>query len=591
MDHLYIEISSENGAETEFFTTIKSFTALYVYLFLEKPKTIKLCFVLSKNLHNFGKIKLNSELLKRELTENDIICNDSTSEQHILDLHLPLYGKNGDTFIAGMCAVCREIIHQSDKKELLGFKESCLLAPAEASIWTRYFEVDIVRVLCGTLTKIENNIECSDFPIECVHFENHMNEPVRMHNIYKLARERANEQGSSNVEDNDGHRKKVTIECKIPKEQLAIDHKFAEGVSFTIADLILYPYIRIIFHCYTGMLDKFPLTKRWLHEVDDFEPKCAHILKECCIFPSGFAKTGCWNLPKCDAFSLYKSDPKRYKPRNRIFTEQKEVDVALNKLQSLGISFNSISDCRYDQFNVDWDHIEPSHAVSSALPINRLERKRQQLENLANAVVSLSNPGYRIIDFCSGTGHLGLLLALQLPECTVILLENKPFSLQKAKERARELNLRNVKFYQSNIDYFNGHFDIGCSLHACGTATDIVLAQCHRVKAMFVTCPCCYGSLQPMPHIKYPLSKEFRSVLTEKEFLYIAHTADQAHALGTLNCSPETTMQGQLCMDIVDTDRKLQAENIGYKVTLTRLKPENCTPKNRLLVGKYCNDN
>lgn len=291
-------------------------------------------------------------------------------------------------------------------------------------------------------------------------------------------------------------------------------------------------------------------------------------------------------IPKCEATSLYKSDPKRYKPRNRIFTDQKGVDAALNKLQSLNIPFTSISEWTYDNFTINWQNIEPSHAKSSALPEKRLARKRQQLENLANVVVTLAKPGDRIVDFCSGTGHLGILLALKLPQCTVILLENKSISLQRAKCRTTELQLKNVIFYQSNIDYFEGKFDIGCSLHACGTGTDIVLAQCQRAKANFVCCPCCYGSLQPMPHIKYPLSKEFRSVLSENEYMYIAHTADQAHALGTLNCSEEHTRQGQLCMDIVDTDRKLKAESAGYNVILTRLKPEDCTPKNRLLVGR-----
>lgn len=291
------------------------------------------------------------------------------------------------------------------------------------------------------------------------------------------------------------------------------------------------------------------------------------------------------NIPDCDATSLYKSDPKRYKPRNRIFTEQTEVDATLNKLEILNIKFNSDSCTSYGQSIIDWQQIEPTHAESSALPQERLLRKRQQLENLANAVVSLAKAGERIIDFCSGTGHLGILLALQLPHCVVILMENKAISLQRAKQRAKDLNLKNLRFYQCNIDYFEGNFEVGTSLHACGTATDIVLQQCRRARAKFVCCPCCYGSLQPMPHIQYPLSEKFRQVLTEKDFMYIAHTADQAHALGTLNCKPETTRQGQLCMDIVDTDRKIQAEESGYEVILTRLKPEDCTPKNRLLVG------
>lgn len=591
IDQLYIEIELTTGDgiyenASEIFTTIKSFTALYVYIYLGKPENIKLNFVLSKIAEEDGKIRIRPELMGRELTKDKILCTDSIKEQAILDLHLPVYSKEGDTFTAGMCAVCREIILRhpyAEMRKLLGFKESCLLAPSEASVWTRFCEVDIENALSEILKCTEKGGVLVDLPAECVRFENHMSCSVRMHNIYKLARERAN--GES--------QKKVTIECqKVPKEQLDIEHKFAEGVNVSIADIILYPSIRLIYHYCDGMLAYFPLTRRWMEEIDGYDSNCRMVLNEYCIFPN--VDKGCKHvlkIPKCDVTSLYKSDPKRYKPRNRIFTEQKEVDAALLKLESLksmlGIEFTSKSQTTFNQFKVDWERIEPSHAESSALPEKRLQRKRHQLENLANAVVSLSKQGDRIVDFCSGTGHLGILLALQLPLCTIILMENKSISLQRAKQRARELNLKNLRFYHCNIDYFEGSFDIGCSLHACGTATDIVLTQCRRAKAKFVCCPCCYGSLQPMPHIRYPLSKEFRSIITEREFMYIAHTADQAHALGTLNCSPETIKQGSLCMDIVDTDRKLLAENAGYSVTLTRLRPEDCTPKNRLLVGSF----
>lgn len=296
-------------------------------------------------------------------------------------------------------------------------------------------------------------------------------------------------------------------------------------------------------------------------------------------------------IPDCEATSLYKADPKRYKPRNRIYTSQLELEAALSKLSSLQLQFNSDSEHTYGQQLIDWEQIEPTHAKSSALPKERLERKRQQLENLVNAVVSLAQPGDRIVDFCSGTGHLAILLALKLPNCTIIVMENKAFSLLQAQKRSNELGLTNCVFYQCNIDYFVGGFKIGVSLHACGTATDIVLQQCRRVKAHFVCCPCCYGSLQPMPHISYPLSKAFQKVLDTKDYLYIAHSADQAHEMGTTNCKPETTLQGLHCMSVVDTDRLLQAEEAGYQVILTRLKPEQCTPKNHLLVGRFVKQN
>lgn len=104
-------------------------------------------------------------------------------------------------------------------------------------------------------------------------------------------------------------------------------------------------------------------------------------------------------IPDCEATSLYKADPKRYKPRNRIYTSQLELEAALSKLSSLQLQFNSDSEHTYGQQLIDWEQIEPTHAKSSALPKERLERKRQQLENLVNAVVSGS----------TGRPHCGLL--------------------------------------------------------------------------------------------------------------------------------------------------------------------------------------
>ncbi|KAH8324199.1 hypothetical protein KR074_001343 [Drosophila pseudoananassae] len=588
MDQLYLEIEiSTRDSVTTIYTSVSSFLALYTYNYLNEKNDVpvRVNFVATKI--GGGKIALRSDHLKKELTDQHITCREAASLSAIRDLKLPIYEKDGNTYIAGACAVCRELIARQpneELKKLLGFKGSCLLAPSEASIWTRFCEVDVVEVVSG----LHNGLILAAVPVEVVRFEQHMNEPVRMHNIYKQAREQANQtENGGKVKRKD----RVEIKCTTPKEQLLIEHRFAEGISFTIADIILYPLLKIIFQHCGQMLPHFPLTSTWFSEIDSFDESCSKILNE--LYGGSKVNTppGDLSIPDCDATSLYKADPKRYKPRNRIYTSQSEVEAALGKLAALHLEFSSDSDQNYGQQLIDWEKIEPSHAKSSALPKERLKRKRQQLENMANAVVSLAKPGDRIVDFCSGTGHLAILLALKLPKCTVIVMENKAFSLIQAQKRALELGLTNCVFYQCNIDYFVGDFDIGASLHACGTATDIVLQQCQRAKAHFVCCPCCYGSLQPMPHISYPLSEIFQQVLGTKDFLYIAHTADQAHEMGTTNCKPDTTLQGLLCMAIVDTDRQLQAEEAGYQVILTRLKPEQCTPKNHLLVGRFVKQN
>lgn len=293
-----------------------------------------------------------------------------------------------------------------------------------------------------------------------------------------------------------------------------------------------------------------------------------------------------YKCPSKEFQSLYKSDHRRYKPKNRIFTKQSEIDVSLTKVNALNLRITSLPMPTINQMN--WSNI-PYQALPEGgqLPAKRLERKKQQLECLAQWIIKISKPGDRIVDFCSGAGHLGILLAFLLPQCQIILLENKEESMMRAKERVDLLQLNNVLLFQCNLDYFIGDFNIGCSLHACGVATDIVLSHCLNRKANFVCCPCCYGGIHSVPHIQYPRSYTYKieGDLLENEYMHIAHCADQAHDVNKSVCNVEKSEQGQFCMDVVDTDRKLMAEEHGYSVKLMRLVPEDCTPKNRLLVG------
>ena len=50
--------------------------------------------------------------------------------------------------------------------------------------------------------------------------------------------------------------------------------------------------------------------------------------------------------------------------------------------------------------------------------------------------------------------------------------------MNRACARIKSLRLKNVTFYLANLDYFTGKFDVGTTLHACGTATDLVLKKC-----------------------------------------------------------------------------------------------------------------
>lgn len=483
----------------------------------------------------------------------------------------------GNTVVAGLCSVARQIIKSSKNsrvKNLLGFRESCLVACSETSTWTKFCEVDII-------TTVKNVIKCpSDYflkhevriPVDVTRFEYHMAQPVKMHNIYKAARE---------------INKNKDITSSIPIENLNLQHDFGEGAFMTLSDVVLLPCFKILFQIYSAPVfkPKLPLCFVWLENMlQQNLPKFNFTL------PDSFNYTITDNHKITEAeipkHSLYTSDTTRYKPQNRIYTKQFDIENSLSIVERLSVNIMNKLRPFGEEIPFDWSKIPLLvNPLGGSLPKKRAARKCEQLENLAKPILKLAKAGDTIVDFCSGSGHLGLLLAVCLPDSTIILVENKERSLLRAKERVEALNLKNVILLQCNLDYFMASFDIGVSLHACGVATDLVIQNCIRNKAHFVCCPCCYGGIHNCYHLTYPRSKTFiNSELKYVDYLNLAHGADQTH-----DNENAKTKQGYYCMDVVDTDRKLQAVEKGYEVHLGKLQPPTCTPKNNLLVGILMN--
>ncbi|CAH1164264.1 unnamed protein product [Phaedon cochleariae] len=465
--------------------------------------------------------------------------------------------------IAGLCSVARSLIRTAKKLDLLGFREACLMACSESSIWTRFCEIDIIQT---TKTIVNNGYyENAKFslPVDLAKFEYHLSRPVRIHNVYKVAREKNN---------------KKDIKSSVPVEDLNLEHTFSEGPFMTLADVILYHCFRVIFATAPkNISDKIPLSVQWYNQM---KTQCLPELEtellqgqECLdIVEPSFTKE-----------SLYTSDPSRYRPEKRIYTKQSEIESSLKQLSHIkNLITNSLVPYG-EEVEFDWSKIPvEANPVGGKLPEKRAARKFEQLENLAKAVVKLANgKKCRIVDFCSGSGHLGILVAYLLPACEIILVENKEQSLSRAKERMEILKLANITIVQSNLDYYKGKFDIGVALHACGVATDLVIQSCMHNMAHFVVCPCCYGGVKNCHHLSYPLSDDFK-YLTYGSYLNFAHAADQTHDLDNVK-----TQQGYFCMDIVDTDRRLYSESCGYEVHLGKLQPTSCTNKNNLLVGIF----
>lgn len=469
----------------------------------------------------------------------------------------------GATVTAGLCSVCRKIIKASNNvsiQKLLGFREASLAACSESSIWTRFCEIDMPRTVRDVLNSDDIEVEETlILPKDLTRFEHHMAQPVRLHNVYKIARKKNG--------DN-------TIKSNVPLEKLNLEHVYGEGCFKTIADVILYPSFKILLSVFSQevFVKHLPLTLKWYNNLEsDFAEFPAVFVQPRALPPQILQE-------EIAKESLYIADPSRYKPQSRIHTRQVDVENSLQLVKRLNLPVENSGLPFGQEVPFDWSQIPSSFQM---VPDKRLERKLSQLENLARATLQIvKDQSLHIVDFCSGSGHLGILLARLLPNCKVTLVENKERSLERAVEHSDLLKLPNVTVLQCNLDYFRAPFDLGTCLHACGVATDLVIATCIQANAHFVSCPCCYGSIKNCHSVTYPLSRAFAPILYE-DYLKIAHAADQTHV------GDAKRDQGYFCMDLVDTDRKLYAEGKGYEVHLCKLQPETCTPKNNLLVGLW----
>jgi len=509
---------------------------------------------------------------------------------------LPVWYLPGQqTCLAGLCSVVRYAVKlvafSSDcpevqkMKTLLGHQLNCLSAPAEVSTWTKYCELSLRQATSAWLSRDEMY-----YPEEVTQLETHIRQPVRIHNARKRMQDlgtiKTTQQGSFQ-RTKDAQGKDVDPILLYAQEQ----HLFAEGPDFLISDLLLYPCIYLIQSSLGIQFEKhYPLITRWMERVSE---KGTESLLKSLLKPlpkddqdwRGIAPT-----PVPDE-SLYKCDPKR--EACKTFTNQMDVEKNLDWWQESGLESLQKFKGREDWENLDWASLPKLvHPQAGQLPADRLERKCHQLQGLAIPLMELTRrdrPGGGrcvLVDFCSGGGHLGLLLAHLMPEVEVHLVENKEESLARGRERGTELNLDNVWYFQANLEYYQGKFDVCTSLHACGVATDLVIYKAVQQKADFVCTPCCYGGVQSLNNIQYPRSGKFREAgCTEKDYIIMGHTADQTKK----GCAPgiEKGEQGTLFMDIVDTDRALYCIENNYTVSLDKILPLSCSPKHNIIIAEH----
>ncbi|KAH0500760.1 Glutathione S-transferase C-terminal domain-containing protein [Microtus ochrogaster] len=602
-ESLYLEYSHQTeGCILPLHTSVALFLLSYC-----DCKVFTVCLVLSEE-------NADTSLLREVLSQDlDIqVISRQALPPIVQNCCLPAVVEQPDVFCrAGLAVVLRHIIQKSYEAEpsrkeileLLGFKKTCLKACAEVSQWTRLCELTIPLAVENFLQ--ESSDQPPAIPEEILQLERKLSEPVRVHNDDKLRRQKLKQQKTAGVKPQSSKGKprgnagtqqpckelagsSKSLELKVAFSKLTVqdtaatnrepsdirkaktsdlpplEHVFAEGLYFTLADIVLLPcvhhFLVIICKKFSEKLEQFPLLASWYQRIQEV-PKVKTAAFKCGIH--------FLCLPE-----VLNSASKSHLNSNEVIAVEEQNDPlftggprpTMTKLMEKGIeAMFSPHPC--PSWTLDWNSLPAAVSPKEGkMSTDRALRKQQQLNNLVYMVLNQAKPGDRIVDFCSGG---------------VILIENKELSLIRAKKRSDELGLSNIWFIQANMEYFTGMFNIGVALHACGVATDMVIEHCIQTRASFITCPCCYGFIQNTSKFNFPKSEKFKKTLSYKEHMILCRFADQT----AVQLPPQRRLIGKQCMCLVDMDRATAAEEHSYSVQVISMEPESCSPKNNMIVG------
>ncbi|XP_052035177.1 glutathione S-transferase C-terminal domain-containing protein isoform X2 [Apodemus sylvaticus] len=575
-ESLYLEYSHQaEGCIFPLHTSVTLFLLSYC-----ECKVFNVCLVLIEE-------SADTSFLKEALPQDVEIQIISKQELPpiVQNCCLPAVVDQPDIFCrAGLAVVLRHIIQKSYEAEpsrkeileLLGFKKTCLKACAEVSQWTRLCELTIPLAVENFLQ--ESSDQPPVIPEEILELERKLSEPVRVHNDDKLRRQKLKQQKAAGSEPPSGKGKvkskaspqktpkdvagsSKSLELKVALSKLTVqedaaatnrepphirkarasdlpplEHVFAEGLYFTLADIVLLPCIHhflvIICKKFSEKLEQFPLLTSWYQRIQDV-PKVKTAASKCGIY--------FLYLPE-----LLNSASKQPVKSNEVAAVDEQNDPlfvggprpTMTKLMEKGIKA-TFSPHPCPAWTLDWSSLPAAISPREGkMSTDRALRKQQQLNNLVYLVLNQAKPGDRIVDFCSGGGHVGIVLAHMLPSCQV-------------------------------------------ALHACGVATDMVIEHCIQMRASFITCPCCYGFIQNTSKFNFPKSEKFKKTLSYKEHMLLCRFADQT----AVQLPLQRRLVGKQCMCLVDLDRAKAAAEHGYSVQVISMEPESCSPKNNMIVG------
>lgn len=238
---------------------IKSIITLFVYEYLRRPRQIQVTLIerVNDKPNPFEFLSLDKTVVTNVFSSHQPPPTESQLAK--LPAIVLVNDDGATTVISGLCSVCRTIVQLSGEEEILGFKRGCLAAPAEASVWTKFCEIDALRFIQRLMGEEEKEVIVDKLDDELARFEMHLKQPVRIHNFAKVV------QDLKRTEDTKGY----CLERDF-NDTLVIKHQFVEGPKMFLADLILFCVFYFVFRRLPKkeLKDVMPLTIKWFETME-----------------------------------------------------------------------------------------------------------------------------------------------------------------------------------------------------------------------------------------------------------------------------------------------------------------------------------
>jgi hypothetical protein len=144
--------------------------------------------------------------------------------------------------------------------------------------------------------------------------------------------------------------------------------------------------------------------------------------------------------------------------------------------------------------------------LGGGAPRKEERKKAREVAGLLALVArTISQPAPRghartLVDAAAGHGYVGLCAAVLLGWRRVVAIERDADRIDRVRAAAAKLDvpldleLRTAVLGEGAAAACPEGADLVVALHACGAATDAVLAEASRARARWILCaPCCYG--------------------------------------------------------------------------------------------------